>query len=125
MAHFYYTFLCVILKLSGQSVASYYSKIHLLENTEKRKSYRLFFDFFPHPCTGTCETVPKPQGIPPVVLHQRLQALKHFTLIQIETSILILMDLNVFHFLVTDYHWQNDTQREKMHTAEKHCLDVF
>jgi len=49
-----------------------------------------------------CETVTRPQGIVLVVLHQHLQALKHFIQIQIETSILILMDLNVFHFLLTD-----------------------
>lgn len=65
-----------------------------------------------HPCAGSCETGTRPQGIPPVVLHQILQTLKHLTLLQIETSILILMDLNVFHFPVTVYHWQNDTERK-------------
>lgn len=84
-----------------------------------------FFVSFSHPCAGTCETGTRPQGIPPVVLHQILQALKHLTLLQIETSILILMDLNVFHFLVTAYHWQNDTERERMQTVEEHCLDIF
>lgn len=71
-----------------------------------------FFVSFSHPCAGSCETGTRPQGIPPVVLHQILQALKHLTLLQIETSILILMDLNVFHFPVTVYHWQNDTERK-------------
>lgn len=61
-----------------------------------------FFVSFSYPSAGMCQTDTRPQGIRSVVLHQLLQALKHLTLIQKETSILILMDLNVFHFPVTD-----------------------
>lgn len=57
---------------------------------------------FTYPCTWPCETDTTAQDVPLVVLHHILQALKHLTLIQIETYILILMDLNVFHFPVTD-----------------------
>ncbi len=57
---------------------------------------------FTHPCTWACETDTTAHDVPLIVLHQILQARKHLSLIQIETYILILMDLNVFHFLVID-----------------------